>query len=259
MSTPDNVLDIENRRFRLAGLLVDPSANRIDPGGHDVHVEPRVMAVLVKMASEPGRTIRREEFLDCVWQDAPYVSDESLTKAVSELRKHLDACDAETEYVRTVPKKGYRLVVPVDVVGSGLPAFAGDGHGMPGDGAPASSPATSGRSAQANSRDREGLLRLERSVRRMKITAAAVIVLLLVGAGAWILQPANQQVRIRRVAVPAADVSPDSPLARVLSDTTFSVDGSAEEWLAARSEQRLLDGKDVGLRRRVPKPENSGP
>lgn len=96
--------------FKLGNCRVEPSANSLSGPGGEVTLEPKVMAVLVTLAARPGEVVTRQEFTDTIWA-REYGGDESLTRAVSLLRKAIG--DAETAGIQidTVPRKGYRLVV----------------------------------------------------------------------------------------------------------------------------------------------------
>ncbi|MDE0851977.1 winged helix-turn-helix domain-containing protein [Yoonia sp.] len=75
-------------------------------------IEPLVMDVLAFLAARSGETVLRDELLSKIWatHDA---SDESLTRAVSILRKTLKMLDPDTAYIQTIPKRGYCMVQPV--------------------------------------------------------------------------------------------------------------------------------------------------
>ena len=55
--------DDVNTPFRIGAWLVEPSLNRLIDGDSVVTLEPRVIAVLVCLASQPGRMISAEERL----------------------------------------------------------------------------------------------------------------------------------------------------------------------------------------------------
>lgn len=95
--------------FRLADRIIDPSACRIIGPDGDHKVEPRVMALLLALASRPKTVVRRDDLIDEVWAGAAG-ADNSLTNTVSNLRRALEANDG-VRLVETVPRLGYRLTV----------------------------------------------------------------------------------------------------------------------------------------------------
>ena len=95
--------------FWIEGFRIDPLGLSIEgPAGRQA-VEPKVMDVLCLMARRPGDTVTRDTFLDDVW-GVKFGSDESLTRAISILRKRLGDQHGRRTIIETVPRKGYKLV-----------------------------------------------------------------------------------------------------------------------------------------------------
>ncbi|MEM7280460.1 MAG: tetratricopeptide repeat protein, partial [Pseudomonadota bacterium] len=59
--------------------------------------------------NDPGDVVARDTLLDKVWQRT-VVTDEVLTRCISELRSALGDNPSNPAYIQTVPKRGYRLV-----------------------------------------------------------------------------------------------------------------------------------------------------
>lgn len=59
--------------------------------------------------------VTRQAFYDQVW-DGAIVTDHALTRCVSELRSALGDETSSLRFIETVPKRGYRLVTPVEPV-----------------------------------------------------------------------------------------------------------------------------------------------
>jgi DNA-binding winged helix-turn-helix (wHTH) protein/TolB-like protein len=95
--------------FRLRDRLVTPQRNSITGPEGETGVEPKIMAVLCVLASEPGRVFTRSELIDQVW-GTEYGADESLTRAISHLRKALGDTRSEPMVIETISKRGYRLL-----------------------------------------------------------------------------------------------------------------------------------------------------
>jgi len=79
--------------------------------GHRVHVEPKLMDVLLCLIAAQGMLVTRETLLTEAWPRV-VVNEEVLTRAISELRTLLGDVSRERRYIRTVPKRGYMLVMP---------------------------------------------------------------------------------------------------------------------------------------------------
>ena len=100
------------RAFRIGEWRVRPELHRLAYGTSDVQVEPRIMAVLVRLAERPGEVLTRDELLDAVWGDV-VVQEEALTHAISRLRRTFGDDPRAPRYIETIPKRGYRLVAEV--------------------------------------------------------------------------------------------------------------------------------------------------
>lgn len=99
-------------RFRVGEWTVVPELNSLERDGRTVHLEPKFMQVLVTLGEQPGEVVSKEQIFERVWPDT-FVSDEVLTRAVSELRKAFEDNPHEPKYIQTIPKGGYRLVAAV--------------------------------------------------------------------------------------------------------------------------------------------------
>jgi DNA-binding winged helix-turn-helix (wHTH) protein/Tol biopolymer transport system component len=104
-----------NGEFRIGPWLVQPSLNVISEDGTTVHLEPKVMEVLVCLAQCAGEPVPREELIRTVWPGT-FVTDDVLKRCVSELRRVFEDDAREPRIIETIPKRGYRLLVPVDKV-----------------------------------------------------------------------------------------------------------------------------------------------
>jgi len=100
------------RSFRVGDWLVRPGACEIAREGRVVKLEPKVMDLLMLLASRPGEVLTRIEIEEQVWPDV-VVSYDALTKSIGKLRDALGDTGKPSTYVQTIPKKGYRLIAPV--------------------------------------------------------------------------------------------------------------------------------------------------
>ncbi len=77
-------------------------------------LEPRLVNLLCYLAANSDRVLSRDQLIQELWPRV-VVNENSLTRAVSELRKQLNSVDATvTDYIETIPKRGYRLIPAVE-------------------------------------------------------------------------------------------------------------------------------------------------
>ena len=100
------------RGLRVGDWQVEAPLNRIRCGDRHVKLEPKIMQVLLVLASRPGHVFSKDDLIDAVWREA-VVSDDVLARAVSELRRAFGDDRREPEFIETIYKSGYRLVAPV--------------------------------------------------------------------------------------------------------------------------------------------------
>src|SRR6516162_1180611 len=74
--------------------------------------------VLKMLLAHPGEVVTREEIRKKLWPNDTIVEfDHSINAAIKKLRLALGDSAEEPQYVETVARRGYRLVVPVEWVG----------------------------------------------------------------------------------------------------------------------------------------------
>jgi DNA-binding winged helix-turn-helix (wHTH) protein/tetratricopeptide (TPR) repeat protein len=106
--------------FRIGDCLIEPRQNRILRRDGETRLEPRVMDVLVCLAERAGEVVSRETLNEQVWAHI-VVTDQAVTNCISELRQHLGDDRSTHRVIETIPKRGYRLLAPVQPAQS-LPA-----------------------------------------------------------------------------------------------------------------------------------------
>jgi TolB-like protein/DNA-binding winged helix-turn-helix (wHTH) protein len=99
-------------QFQVADWEVDPASGWIRRGEIRHKLEPRVMDLLVVLAQQPGVVLPREELEGRVWSGM-VVGYDALSSAMIKLRKALGDDPHHPQYIETLPKKGYRLIAPV--------------------------------------------------------------------------------------------------------------------------------------------------
>ena len=91
---------------------VSSEEGTLSRGNETVHLEPRVMDVLVYLAERPGQVITRDQLERDVWRGA-LVGYDAVSSTIIKLRKALKDDARQPRIIVTVPKKGYQLVAPV--------------------------------------------------------------------------------------------------------------------------------------------------
>ena len=98
--------------FIIGEWTVHPTTGVLSRNGHKRRAEPKLMDVLLVLVEHQGEVVSRDQLLAEAWQGL-VVTDEVLTRCISELRTLLDDTAREKHYIRTVPKRGYSLIAAV--------------------------------------------------------------------------------------------------------------------------------------------------
>jgi TolB-like protein/Tfp pilus assembly protein PilF len=99
------------RKVRFGECLLDEGRGvLVAPGGAETVLRPKTLDLLRLLLANSGRVVPRAEILDSVWPGV-FVTDDSVTQCVVELRKAMGACGADT--LKTLPRRGYLLQAAV--------------------------------------------------------------------------------------------------------------------------------------------------
>ena len=116
-----------NGDFRIGQWLVQPSLNTVSQNGAGTRLEPKMMAVLVCLAEHTGEVVLKGELLETVWRDT-FVADDVLKRSIAELRRVFKDDAHESQIIETIPRRGYRLLVPVEHVNGPIAKIASSGE-----------------------------------------------------------------------------------------------------------------------------------
>ena len=101
--------------FQVGSWQVAPTRNELSFDAQTVHVEPKVMRVLVCLAQHPGDVVSRQVLMSAVWGET-IVTDQVLSRSISVLRKVFGDDPQRPSYIQTIHKRGYRLIAEVKQV-----------------------------------------------------------------------------------------------------------------------------------------------
>jgi DNA-binding winged helix-turn-helix (wHTH) protein len=98
--------------FRIDDWLIQPQINSVEKEGKTWHLEPKVMQVLVHLASHPNEVLSKDRLLEAVWHNT-FVGDDVLVRCISEIRYVFGDDPKSSRVIQTIPKGGYRLIAAV--------------------------------------------------------------------------------------------------------------------------------------------------
>jgi TolB-like protein/tetratricopeptide (TPR) repeat protein len=102
--------------YKFGCFCLLPGEKQLLREGKPVPLAPKVYDALLLLLESQGRLVEKSEFLNRLWPDS-FVGEVALPHTISQLRKSLrDGTDA-SNLIETVPKRGYRFIVPVEATG----------------------------------------------------------------------------------------------------------------------------------------------
>ena len=98
--------------LRLGELEIDVSSMTVHVQGRNVLTTVREFRLLEYLAAHRGRVLTRDQLLDAVWKETPFVTPRSIDVYVRRLREKIEPDPRHPQYLKTLRGIGYRLEVP---------------------------------------------------------------------------------------------------------------------------------------------------
>jgi DNA-binding winged helix-turn-helix (wHTH) protein/pimeloyl-ACP methyl ester carboxylesterase len=99
-------------RLTFATCSIDPRRRELHRDGAPVHVEPQVFDLIHALAAADGAVLSKEALVERVWRGLN-VSDSTIAARISAARAAVGDDGKAQRIIRTVPRRGVRLAVPV--------------------------------------------------------------------------------------------------------------------------------------------------
>jgi Tol biopolymer transport system component/DNA-binding winged helix-turn-helix (wHTH) protein len=162
-------------RYAFGDVELDPGRVLLLRDGHPLTLEPKAFAVLQLLVERAPRVVDKAEIFASVWKDTA-VTDNALTRIVTQLRKALGDDAREPRFIATVATRGYRLLPAVRRIDDAA-AIAGG----PADAAPHAT----ARTPAPPARPATGVTTAGGS-RAWVVAFAAALMTLVAAAGIWV-------------------------------------------------------------------------
>jgi len=105
-------------RVRFGFFELDPRSGELFSGQARTIVPQQPFQILLMLIERDGEIVGRDEIQKRLWSDDVIVDfDVSINQAIRKLRRLLDDSAEEPQYIETVGRRGYRLMVPVEWTG----------------------------------------------------------------------------------------------------------------------------------------------
>lgn len=98
--------------LRLGELEIDGSSMTVQVRGQGVLTTVREFRLLEYLAAHRGRVLTRDQLLDAVWKETPFVTPRSIDVYIRRLREKIERDARNPQYLKTLRGVGYRFETP---------------------------------------------------------------------------------------------------------------------------------------------------
>jgi eukaryotic-like serine/threonine-protein kinase len=105
------------RLVRLGPFVINLSSGEVQKNGRRVPIPGQPTRLLLALLEKPGELVSQDELRARLWPDDTNVEfNHSIHAAINKLRRGLGDSSGQPQFVETIPRRGYRLLVPVTPV-----------------------------------------------------------------------------------------------------------------------------------------------
>ena len=114
--------------IRFGDFEVDPRAGELRKHGRLIKLQKQPIQLLLLLLEHPGEVVSREEARNSLWKEDTFVDfDHGLGAALNRLRAALGDSASDPRFIETLPRHGYRFILPVEGAVSSEDTAASDG------------------------------------------------------------------------------------------------------------------------------------
>lgn len=112
-------------RLRFGRFELDLVQQELRKDGARVRLQPQPFKLLALLAHRSGDLVTREELRRALWGEHTFVDfEQGLGFCVRQVRSALGDAARAPVYVETLPRRGFRFLVPVRTLATGPPSLA---------------------------------------------------------------------------------------------------------------------------------------
>jgi Tol biopolymer transport system component/DNA-binding winged helix-turn-helix (wHTH) protein len=103
------------RLYEFGAFRLDAVERVLRRGEEMIALPPKVFDTLWTLVKEEGRIVSKSELMETVWAGA-IVEESNLSQNIYMLRRTLGVDGQGRQFIETIPRRGYRLAVPVRLI-----------------------------------------------------------------------------------------------------------------------------------------------
>src|SRR5215470_7917392 len=101
--------------YRFGPFVADRTGYRVLRNDESLELTPKLIDLLFHLLDHAGDLVTKESLLEALWPGAN-VTENALAQAMSELRQALGDDALSPQYIKTVARRGYRLIASVETL-----------------------------------------------------------------------------------------------------------------------------------------------
>src|SRR5713101_8026809 len=130
-ATSEHVMLSSGRYIHFGPFRIDQQRQEVTRNGARLKLQGKVYQILLALLEKPGEVVTREELRVRLWPADTHVNyDANVNTTVNKLRQALGDSSDKPQYIETIPRKGYCLIVSsefADVPAAVTPVAATNG------------------------------------------------------------------------------------------------------------------------------------
>jgi TolB-like protein/DNA-binding winged helix-turn-helix (wHTH) protein len=119
---PALAIEKTGNAFRFGAFEVNGKTGELRKHGIRIKLQQKPFEILLVLLEQSGELVSRDQLRPRLWPASTFVDfDQSLNTAMRRLRRALGDSAGMPRFIETHPRRGYRFLAPVQVIGQAMP------------------------------------------------------------------------------------------------------------------------------------------
>lgn len=97
---------IDSTQIKFDDLVINIEVKEVTIKGKDIFLTKTEFEILLLLAQKPGKVFSREDIINIVWKETPYITERTVDVHITRMRKKLEEYSS---YITNRPGYGYRF------------------------------------------------------------------------------------------------------------------------------------------------------
>lgn len=107
---------IENVKiYRFGDFTFGVKGYNLKKGNMELYLRPKTYETLLYLIEHHGNIVKKDDLIENVWSGT-FVTENTLTQCIKEIREKLEDDAAHPQFIKTIPRIGYKFIAPIKEV-----------------------------------------------------------------------------------------------------------------------------------------------